>query len=1077
MKSIKIFLTILSIAIFQVSFADAVQQQPRVKLAGVVLAENQLPMPGVVIKHQGSDRYAVTNFDGEFELELPVESGILEISYLGYQSREIPFQGSAEDIIIEILPDAQALDEVLVVGYGTQTRENMTGAVDQVGSEVFTNRPITNLAQGLQGAIPNLNLTPADGKPTQSASFNIRGATSIGQGGDALVLIDGVEGDPALLNPNDIATVSVLKDASSAAIYGARAAFGVVLITTKTPDKGKMQVNFSQNYSVKSPTVIPDYITDGYTWASMFNEAFSSWNNYASTPQNVNKTMPFSQSYLQELERRSLDPDAPRIEIDPITGEYVYYYSTDWQDLLYKKNTYSLDQNFSISGGGEKTEFYLAGQYLTQPGLFRYNSDDYDMYNIRAKGTTEVFPWLVVGNNTNFSKMNYHNPLNVGEAGGIWRNMVAEGHPMAPLQNPDGTLSHSAAYTVGDYFYGKNGYDKENRVFRNTTNFVSSFFNNVFQIKGDFTYQFTNRNEIRKQVPVPYSRRPGVIEYVGTAYNDLREISQETEYIATNIYGEYFKSFRDVHNFKILGGFNYELSTYKRLGTQRNGLLFEDANDLNLAVGDAMLISGGYEQWAIAGGFFRFNYDFSNRYLLEINGRYDGSSKFPENERYAFFPSISAGWNISNEPFFTVPKDIISNLKLRASYGSLGNGNIASYMFQEQLSVNRSNRILNGELPMTTTNPTVLPHGLTWETVSTTNVGLDFAMLKNRLRFSGDAYVRETKDMFTRGRELPAIFGAGSPRGNYADLETRGWEASLSWRNDFDLFSKPLNYNLRVTMADNVTKITKYYNPNKHLNDFYEGQTLGEVWGYVTDGFFTSEDQIRTSADQSLFSSTASGVWRVGDIKFRDLNNDGAINPGEATADNPGDRTIIGNSAPRYTYGLNIGADWNNFFFSAFFQGVAKQDWYPSRGANAFWGQYNAPYGHPLESQIGNIWSEDNPNAYFPRYTGYLAWAAGGTLREVQTRYLQNAAYVRLKNIQVGYNISETVASTIGADRIQFYLSGENLFTYSPMYKNTKGIDVENIGASDQDLGSSNYGDAFNYPILKNISVGVSITF
>ncbi|MBA6153112.1 SusC/RagA family TonB-linked outer membrane protein [Gelidibacter maritimus] len=1076
MKIIKIILGALIIMAFPSDIYSKSQQDP-VTLSGVILSETQEPIPGAVIKHTESDKYTLTGFDGDFELTLSAQSGHIEISYLGYKKLKLAFDGTKTDYTIELTPDITALDEILVVGYGTQKKENMTGAVDQVDSEIFENRPITNIAQGLQGAIANLNLTPADGKPTQSAAFNIRGATSIGQGGNALVLIDGVEGDPALLNPNDIATVSVLKDASSAAIYGARAAFGVVLITTKTAGKERMQIKYSRNYSLKSPTVIPDYVTDGYTWASMFNEAFSSWNNYASTPQNVNKTMRFSQQYLEELKRRSMDPDAPKIEIDPATGEYVYYYSTNWQDELYKGSTHSLDQNISISQGSEKSEFYLTGQSLSQPGLFKYNSDDYQMYNFRAKGSVELLPWLRVGNNASFSKVKYHNPMNVGEAGGIWRNMVAEGHPMAPMLNPDGTLTHSAAYTVGDYFYGKNGYDKESKVFRNTTNFETNFFNNSLSIKGDFTYQLTNRDETRKRVPVPYSRTPGVIQYLGSAYNDYRVIQQETEYISTNLYGEYVTKINDAHNFKILGGFNYELNTFKRLGSQRNGLLYEDANDLNLAVGESILTSGGYEQWAVAGGFFRFNYDYKNRYLLEVNGRYDGSSKFPKNQRYAFFPSISAGWNISSEPFWNISKDLITYLKVRASYGSLGNGNISSYMFQEQLVVNRSNRILNGDLPMTTSDPTVIPDGLTWETVTTKNIGIDLAMLKNKLNISADVFNRKTTDMFTLGPELPAIFGARPPRGNYADLETVGWELSVAWRNSFALATKPFNYSIKANVADNQTTILKYNNPNKRLNDYYVGQKLGEIWGLTTDGFFLSEQDIRTSADQSLFSSTAAGIWRPGDIKFKDLNNDGAINHGENTATNPGDRRIIGNSSPRYMFGLNLGADWNNIFFNAFFQGVGKRDWYPSRGANAFWGQYNAPYGHPLESQIGNIWSPENPDAYFPRYTGYLAWASGGTLREKQTRYLQNAAYVRLKNIQIGYNLPEDVSKMIGANQVQLYVSGENLWTYSPMYKNTKGIDVENIGASDQDLGNSNYGDAFNYPILKNISVGASITF
>src|SRR5690606_2156365 len=312
--------------------------------------------------------------------------------------------------------------------------------------------------------------------------------------------------------------------------------------------------------------------------------------------------------------------------------------------------------------------------------------------------------------------------MNVGEGGGIWRNMAAEGPPMAPMFNPDGTLTHSAAYTVGDYWYGRNGMDYDRRVFRNTTRFATRFFGNKLRGKVGFTYQSSDNNETRIRVPVPYSRIPGVVQYLGTTTNDIREIQRETQYINTNIYGEYENTFRESHNFKALAGFNYELRTYNRIGAQRNGLIYEDAEDLNLALGQSIMATGGYEQWNVVGGFFRLNYDYNNRYLLEVNGRYDGSSKFPDNERYAFFPSISAGWRISAEPFWNVSSDIISDFKVRGSYGSLGNGNIGSYVFQEQLALNTLQRVINGVLPPYTTSPNVIPYGLTWETATTQNV-------------------------------------------------------------------------------------------------------------------------------------------------------------------------------------------------------------------------------------------------------------------------------------------------------------------------------------------------------------------
>ncbi|HEX3009301.1 MAG TPA: TonB-dependent receptor [Bacteroidales bacterium] len=1033
-------------------------------------------LPGVNVLVEGTTMGVVTDMDGKYSIDVPSEDAALVFSFVGYVSdKRIVSQNSVIDITL--IPDIKSLEEVVVVGYGVQKKVNLTGAVEQVSSEALENRSMTNLSQGLQGIVPNLNITLKDGKPTQSPSFNIRGTTSIGQGGSALVLIDGVEGNPALLNPNDVASVTVLKDASSASIYGARGVFGVVLITTKKPTANKTSITYSASYSIKSPTSVPDEVTDGYQWASMFNEAFSAWNDYASTPQNVNKTLKFSQEYLTELQKRSLDPSLPKVDVNPTTGEYTYYSSTNWYKELYKDHFGAMDHNLSISGGNDKTTFYLTGRYFNQDGLFRYNSDDYKMYNMRAKGSTQLLSWLNVEDNFEYSEMLYHNPLNVGEGGGIWRNLADEGHPMAPMFNPDGTLTYSAAYTVGDFWYGKNGIDTDKRTFKNTTSFTAKFLQDKLRVKGDFTFQDYNQVEERRRVQVPYSRYQGVINYVGSGYNDLYKYSRNTKYISANIYTEYETLLANSHYIKAMVGYNYEQSTRNAYSATRNGLLDSNTENFELATGQTFDISGDWEKWKILGGFFRLNYVFKERYLLEVNGRYDGSSKFPSYERYAFFPSFSAGWRISKESFWNIPENAISDLKLRASYGSLGNGNINSYRFMELLSLSQSGRVLNGVKPQYTSKPGVIPNGLTWETATTENIGLDFAALSNRLKFSFDAYTRKTTDMFTKGPTLPAVFGADVPDGNYADLRTNGWEFSLGWSDNFNLATKPFSYDVRVTLADYKSKILKFNNSEKKLDDYYEGQTLGEVWGYETEGLFQSDQDILDHADQKLIKASNSGKLLPGDVKFKDQNDDHVIDYGTNTVADHGDLKIIGNTTPRYTYGFNLGAGWNNIFFSAFFQGVGKQDWWPGIECDRFWGQYNRPYNDPLKSQLGNIWSEDNPNAYFPRYRGYVA---GNTSRELgvkQTRYLQNVAYVRLKNIQLGYDLPKELISKIKLTNARIYVSADNIWTWSPMYRITENdIDVESIGQSDADLTSEDKGNGNNYPIIKSVSFGISLT-
>ncbi|SCC22560.1 TonB-linked outer membrane protein, SusC/RagA family [Chitinophaga costaii] len=1044
------------------------------KATGRVADQSGQGLPGVSVKVLGTNLGTSTDAKGNFSISAGAGAQLV-FSYVGFTNDTLP---ASEQVTMDVKMKIRiaSLNDLVVVGYGTQKKANLTGAVAQVSGEVLSNRSIPNITQGLQGAIPNLNLVMGDGKPIQSPSYNIRGNTSIGQGGSALVLIDGVQGDPSLINPNDVASVTVLKDASSAAIYGARAAFGVVLITTKNPTKDKTSVTYSSNYSLKSPTSVPDIVSNGYEYATQFNNAWSAWNDYSQSPQNINKTQPISAAYLAEYKNRNDNPNLPKTVVGT-DGNYVYYGNTDWYKLLYKNHSFSTDQNLSVSGSSAKASYYITGRYYGQEGLFRYNSDNYKMYNFRAKGSVQVLPWLQVNNSTDFASRSYHNPLNVGESGGIWRNMADEAHPSAVLFNPDGSLTFSAAYTVGDFVYGKNGIDTTNQQIRNTTGFEAKFNHDHFRVKGDFTFQIFNNGETQRRVPVPYSTAPGVTAYVGTAYNDLQNLSARTQYTATNIYGEYENHFGG-HYIKALAGYNYEQSVFSSFSAMRNGLAFSGADNLNLALGQNINTIGAYDKWAILGGFGRLNYAYKDRYLVEFNGRYDGSSKFPANQRYAFFPSVSAGWRLSQEPFWHLSPKIISDVKIRGSFGSLGNGNIASYAYQEVFNIAQSSRVIGGVLPQKTAQPNVVPDGLTWETARTVDAGLDLALLSDRLTFSGDIYERKTTNMFTVGPTLPDVFGTSTPKGNYADMKTLGWEANLTWTDHFQVANKPFHYSAGVWMSDYHATILRYNNATGTLSDYYAGEHLGEIWGLVNDGFMTAKDAdyANSAQTQTQYKSSTTGHWLEGDLKFKDLNGDNKINNGANTKSNPGDQRIIGNSTPRYTYGIKLDASWNNFSIGAFFQGVGKQDWFPGGEADAFWGQYNRPYNYALKYQQGKIWTADNPNAYFPRYRGYVA-QGGGELAIAQNKYLQNVRYIRLKNLQVGYNLPLYMVSRVHLQSARFFLSGENLWTASPLYKLTRNIDVENIGKSDVLLtGGSNTGNGNNYPILKSFTFGLQVS-
>jgi TonB-linked SusC/RagA family outer membrane protein len=1049
------------------------QQKHKRTVTGTVSDSKGEPIIGANVKVKGEKLGAITDINGKFSLSVP-DDGTLQVSFIGYEDQEIAIRGK-QSFIVRLKENTKELDEIVVVGYGQQKKVNLTGAVDHVGQEVFENRSLSNVTQALQGTIPNLNLSLEDGKPTRSASFNVRGNTSIGQGGSALVLIDGVEGDPSMLNPNDIANVSVLKDAASSAIYGARGAFGVVLITTKAAQKGKVSVNYTGNFTYESPTKTPDFVTDGIQYAEMFR---ASWYNYYGTvPTALNGFQSFSDAWLQTFKDRRAAGETDEVVTEQ-NGKYTYYGNTDWYDKLFKDRTFAQDHNVTVSGGSDKADFYISTRFYKYDGLYNYNPDTYKSVNLRAKGSLNVTNWLKITNNMEFSNNTYHNPTFVSNGWAPQRFIELTAFPTEVLYNPDGTYTKAMSATLGGFKDGDNYRDTNKKLLRNTTSFTASFFNNTFRINGDYTYRY-NVNEVDlKNYTTYFSESVGTSTARSATTTNYTTANEHSNYVATNFYAEYENTFAKDHYFKGMVGYNYEKSKYRNYNMFRNGLLFPFASSIALATGTNITNSEIISNWTVQGVFFRFNYSYKDRYLLEVNGRYDGSSKFPENKKWGFFPSVSAGWRVSEEPFWKVDKKYVSDVKFRASYGSLGNGNVSPYSFMELLNTSTSSRVIGGALNTKTSAPDVKPASLTWETATTTDVGADLGFLNNTLRISGDYYIRKTKNMYTVGVTLPDVFGASSPKGNYADMTTRGYELSISYNNHFTLADKPFNYEIRATLADYTSKIDKYNNSTKSLGDYYEGMKLGEMWGYETNGLFQSNDET-TGYVNTIMNANSAKTWQAGDVRFVDRNNNGKIDFGENTKSNPGDRKIIGNSQPRYMYSFTLSGNWSGIFVSAFFSGVGKQDWYPTIESSAFWGQYNRPYNNIPKWQLGNYWTEDNPKAYLPRYACYNATLGRAGASFYNDRYLQNIAYLRLKSLQIGYNLPKTLISRIYMQSARIYLTGENLFCWSPLYKRVKGFDVLSIsGDTDTDLSATNsQGSGNTYPLMKSISLGLSITF
>ena len=1026
----------------------SVARQGTYHLTGTIVDGYGEPVIGANVVEKGTTNGTVTDIDGKFSLEVAPDA-VLTISFIGYIPKEITLKGEKE-LKVVLVEDMQKLDEVVVVGYGTQKKVNLTGAVEQVTSEVFDNRSVPNVTQALQGSIPNLNIQLTDGKPTRSASYNVRGTTSIGQGGSALVLIDGVEGDPSMLNPNDIASVSVLKDAASAAIYGARGTFGVVLITTKEPTKDKTSITYSGNFAMQKPVTVPDFVTDGYEYASHFYEAYHAWNNYSADPKNINKTQEFSLGWLEDFKRRKEQGITDEVTVDA-TGKYVYYGNEDYYDALYKKTTFAQDHNLSVTGNNGKLNYYVSGRFYGYDGLFRYNTDNYKMMNLRAKGSVQVFDWLKIENNMDFSNMDYHNPINVGEGGSIWRNISDEGHPTSPIFNPDGSLTFSAAYSVGDFIYGKNGIDTNNKVLKNTTGFTASFLENKLHVRGDFTFRNTDEGQTQRRVPVPYSTHEGQTVELSAKYNDLKESNMRTEYIATNLYADYEDTFGDAHYFKGMVGYNYEQSTYKSTYVQRNGLLLDDSENINLALGDAITTSGGYNRWRVAGGFFRLNYAFKDRYLLEVNGRYDGSSKFGKNNKYAFFPSAGLAWNITQEDFMS-DQNTISNLKLHTSYGLTGNSEIGVY--KSLATVTSETLLLNGTRNSYSYLNRLPNSDLRWEKTAQFDIGFDLGLFNNRITLDASYYNKKTSDLLLDA-PVPHTTGFETVYKNIGSIRNQGLDLMLSTRNidtkDFTWttsINANFNKNKILSLGDNDEDILK----NEWVSGasiLRVGESVGSFYGYKRLGVYTIED------------------YEAGNCEKKQIGR----------AKRSSEREIIGKGVPDWTGSMINTLRYKNWDFTLDLQFVAGvqtlQQFYHSTYDR--FGQTNG-----LTNILYDAYNGTNPNSMQQAIWLFNGGHAGqDTLTDSQ--WVANGSYLRANLIQLGYTFDSNQLAKTPFSSLRLYLNVNNAFLITA--KDFNGYDPEStsqISTSNGAVSPEQFGQNmafFSYPRARTFTLGVNVTF
>ena len=1064
-------------------------------ISGVVTDSSGEPLIGASLVVAGTTQGTITDLDGNYVLENVSFPAKIVVSYIGYSDVEVAMTGN-EPLPYKIVLDdsANVLEDVVVIGYGTQKKTSLSGAVGIVSGKELNARPVVSAANALQGADPSVNITFGTGSPESSNTINIRGGLSLNSG-SPLVLADGVEVNLSQINPNDIESVSVLKDASTCAIYGAKASAGVVLITTKQGKRGdNARVQYNGRYGWQMNTTSTDFMTVGYDHVTLVNEFM------ANSSDSVHDIFLYTEANggLQKLYERRNDvtehPDRPWVEVGD-DGKYYYYGNFDWYGYFYNRVRPQTEHNVSVSGGSEKISYYASGRYLMQDGMFRIQQDRYTDIAFRAKFSAQMFKWLKYSTNVAFDSSTYkyggHNNYE-GTFGALQANITPAWVPT----NPDGTIvqyvnqlgknSPIGTGRGGHMTAGTGNNSKANRylTIQNSLD-IKPYKDLTFTIAYD--YRQRDRLYRYRNDTFDYSRQQGVLtEFTsGAVANTYQESHYGYKGHNLNIYGNYEHDWNG-HYFKVTAGGQYETYRSTNLVVANTELTNEDLSSFTVANG-IPTVDQEISAYKTLGFFARANYDWKGRYIVEASARADGSSRFAPGSRWAFFPSASAAWRISEENFFRPAKNVVSNMKLRFSAGSLGNQQVSNYAYIETISPgNEMEYTFDGKtygLYASVSDP--LSSGLTWETVTTYDLGVDLGFLEDRLSVTGDVFIRDTKNMLTTSLTLPDVYGANTPKANCADLRTKGWELVVSWRDDFKLLGKNFSYNVSATVGDYVTHITKYHNPEGIIGNHYVGERLGDIWGYKVEGLFKTDREAAeyskviddTAVNQRVRNGNpACGNYlRAGDVKFIDVNGDGKINSGSGRIDDHGDMVIIGNSNPRYNYSFRLGFNWMGIDVSAFFQGVGHRDWYPAAGQSSydFWGPYAfPPTAFIHESFADNTWTEDNRNAYFPRRRGYNAYSSGA-LGTTNDRYLQNLAYLRFKNLTVGYTLPQELTRKAKIEQIRVYFSGETMCYWSPLKKHTMTMDPELGGTTG--TSTDNSGVGYAYP--RTFSIGLDIQF